>query len=84
MTALSFSPDEPQSIVVGTDNGTIKRYDIRMAPRPVGSLWGAHGNRAVMDLKWKGNQGEEGSGWMASAGADRTVQVGASFVRADI
>ena len=39
----------------------------------MGRVWGAHGNKAVMDLKWK--EWDEG-GWLASAGADRTVQVG--------
>lgn len=54
---------------------------MRMAPRPTGSLWGAHGNKGVMDLKWRaGWEGEAvdhggSAGWMASAGADRTVQV---------
>lgn len=78
VTALAFSPDEPSSLAVGTENGTIKRYDLRMAPKPVGTLWGAHGNKAVMDLKWKGvAQGDDG-GFMASAGADKVVQVSSS------
>lgn len=84
VTSLCFSPIDSHYFAVGTENGGIKRYDIRMAPRPTGSVWGAHGNKGVTDLKWReGYEGEmEGSGsssasggWMASAGADKTVQV---------
>lgn len=80
VTSLAFSPSDPHHFVVGTENGAIKRYDMRMPPRPTGSVWGAHGNKAVTDLKWRGSwEGEwmenGSSGWMASAGADRTVQV---------
>jgi WD40 repeat protein len=75
VTALAFSPDDPSSLVVGTENGTIKRYDLRMAPKPVGTLWGSHGNKAVMDLKWKGASAGDESGFMASAGGDKIVQV---------
>ncbi|KAI9638827.1 WD40-repeat-containing domain protein [Dioszegia hungarica] len=81
VTSLAFSSVDPHHFAVGTENGVIKRYDMRMAPRPTGSVWGAHGNKPVMDLKWRaGWEGESldgggTGGWMASAGADRTVQV---------
>lgn len=44
--------------------------------KAMGRIFGAHGNRPVMDLKWK--TGDDGS-WLASAGADRTVQVSEAF-----
>lgn len=87
VTSLAFSPIDPHHFLVGTENGSIKRYDIRMAPRPTGSVWGAHGNKGVMDLKWRAgwegemlDQGGSG-GWLASAGADRTVQVRLFYVK---
>jgi hypothetical protein len=39
----------------------------------VGRVWGAHGNKAVVDLQWKVDERE--GGWLGSAGADRAVQV---------
>ena len=76
MTSLCFSPDDPHQILVGLDNGTIQRYDLRYQFHATGRVWGAHGNKAVMDLKWKAEQ-HDGE-WLASAGADRTVQVSSS------
>lgn len=76
VTALCFCPDDPHQFLVGLDSGTIQRYDLRHYRN--GRVWGAHGNKAVMDLKWKeatGGEQETGGGWLASAGADRTVQV---------
>ena len=77
VTSLCFAPDEPNQFLVGLDNGAIQRYDLRYHYKATGRVWGAHGNKPVMDLKWKeGEQeGESSSGWLASAGADRTVQV---------
>jgi WD40 repeat protein len=78
ITALTFSPDDPHAIVIATERGTIKRYDLRNAARSMGAVFGAHGLKPVLDLKWKLGENEEGigsTGWLASAGADRTVQV---------
>lgn len=72
ITSIAFSPDTPHNFLVGLDNGSIQRYDMRNHLKAIGRVWGAHGNKPVMDLKWK--EGEE-RGWLASAGADRTVQV---------
>ena len=71
VTSLVFSPDSAHNFLVGLDNGSIQRYDLRSPLRTVGRLLGAHGNKAVTDLKWKDGDG----GWLASAGEDRTVQV---------
>jgi WD40 repeat protein len=77
VTSLAFCPNDPQQFIVGLENGSIHRYEMRSYQRPVGRIWGAHGNKGVMDLQWK--IGEEGEGehgsWLASAGADRSVQV---------
>lgn len=80
ITALSLCLDDPHQFVVGTDTGGLYRYDSRVPGKAIGKVWGAHGSKAVMDLKWK--EGEDyalqGQGWLASAGSDRTVQVGLS------
>lgn len=74
VSALCFCPDDPHQFLVGLDSGSIQRYDLRHYRN--GRVWGAHGNKAVMDLKWKlADDHEMGGGWLASAGADRTVQV---------
>ncbi|GMK56594.1 hypothetical protein CspeluHIS016_0304340 [Cutaneotrichosporon spelunceum] len=77
ITALSLCLDDPHQFVVGTDTGGLFRYDSRVAGKAIGKLWGAHGSKTVLDLKWK--ESEEfslpGQGWLASAGSDRTVQV---------
>ncbi|BEI90469.1 uncharacterized protein CcaverHIS019_0305390 [Cutaneotrichosporon cavernicola] len=77
ITALSLCLDDPHQFVVGTDTGGLYRYDSRVPGKAIGKLWGAHGSKAVMDLKWK--ESEEfslpGQGWLASAGSDRTVQI---------
>jgi hypothetical protein len=46
---------------------------MRHHSKNVGRIFGAHANKAVMDAKWK-EEPAEGS-WLATAGADRTVQV---------
>ena len=74
ITSLCFSPDDPHQFVVGLENGAIQRYDLRHQKN--GRVWGAHGSKAVLDLQWKeGSSHVSGQGWLASAGADRTVQV---------
>ncbi|KLT45836.1 WD40 repeat-like protein [Cutaneotrichosporon oleaginosum] len=77
ITALSLCLDDPHQFVVGTDTGGLYRYDSRVPGKAIGKVWGAHGSKAVMDLKWK--ESEEftlpGQGWLASAGSDRTVQI---------
>ncbi|WWD20381.1 hypothetical protein CI109_104857 [Kwoniella shandongensis] len=77
VTSLCFSPEEPYHFVVGLEDGSIRRYDFRMPAKSIGKAYGAHGSKAVMDLKWKdGDEREGGSGgWLASAGADKTVQI---------
>lgn len=50
-----------------------------MAGKHLGTVYGAHGSKAVMDLKWKlgdDSVGGAGAGWLASAGANKIVQVG--------
>ncbi|ORX37616.1 WD40-repeat-containing domain protein [Kockovaella imperatae] len=71
ITSLTFAPESPHQFLVGLDNGSIQRYDLRNQYKATGRIWGAHGNKAVMDLKWKDGT----SGWLASAGEDRTVQI---------
>lgn len=79
VTALTASPDDPHSFVVGTEAGGLFRYDYRVQNKNVGKVWGAHGSKPVLDLKWKvadeDNNVGPGKGWLASAGSDRTVQV---------
>jgi WD40 repeat protein len=72
ITSIALHPDNQFHFVIGQETGSILRYDTRSPMKVLGRIWGAHGNRPVADLKWKsGNDG----GWLASAGADRTVQV---------
>ncbi|WVQ84512.1 hypothetical protein IAT38_006666 [Cryptococcus sp. DSM 104549] len=71
VTSLAFAPNDPAAFVSGWDDGSIKRFDWKVPGKSVGKAFGAHGSKAVMDLQWKVEDGE----WMASAGADRTVQV---------
>ncbi len=77
ISAIALCLDDPHQFVVGTDTGGLYRYDSRVPGKAIGKVWGAHGSKAVMDLKWK--ESEEftlpGQGWLASAGSDRTVQV---------
>ncbi|OXG16009.1 vacuolar protein [Cryptococcus neoformans Tu259-1] len=78
ITSLCFSPNDASSFVIGLDDGTIKRYDWRMAGKHLGTVYGAHGSKAVMDLKWKpadDSVGGGGAGWLASAGANKIVQI---------
>ncbi|ODN73379.1 hypothetical protein L202_07913 [Cryptococcus amylolentus CBS 6039] len=77
ITSLCFSPTDASAFVIGLDDGTIKRYDWRMAGKHMGTAYGAHGSKAVMDLKWKvGDEGGgESGGWLASAGANKIVQI---------
>ena len=44
---------------------------MRYQYKATGRVFGAHGNKAVMDLKWKDGD----NGWLASGGDDRTVQI---------
>ncbi|OCF34320.1 hypothetical protein I316_03834 [Kwoniella heveanensis BCC8398] len=77
VTSLCFSPDDPYQFVVGVEDGSIRRFDFRSPSRDVGKAFGAHGSKAVMDLKWKEKEDVEGNGggWLASAGADKVVQI---------
>jgi len=81
ITSLCFAPGDSYQILVGLDNGAIQRYDLRYQHISTGRVWGAHGNKAVMDLKWKPE--EHDGEWLASAGADRTVQVRETLDSAD-
>ncbi|WVF68409.1 hypothetical protein IAT40_003174 [Kwoniella sp. CBS 6097] len=77
VTSLCFSPDDPYQFVAGIEDGSIRRYDFRAPSRIIGKAFGAHGSKAVMDLKWKEDEDSEGhgGGWLASAGADKIVQI---------
>ncbi|KAK8849751.1 hypothetical protein IAR55_005086 [Kwoniella newhampshirensis] len=77
VTSLCFAPNEASQFVVGLEDGSIRRYDFRMPTKSIGKAYGAHGSKAVMDLKWKEGDEREGSGgsWLASAGADKIVQI---------
>lgn len=79
VSALSMCANDSHQFVVGTESGGLFRYDARVPGKAVGKIWGAHGSKPVLDLKWKDNEDEygmPGHGWLASAGGDRTVQVG--------
>ncbi|KAK4687450.1 SEA/GATOR complex protein SEA2/WDR24, partial [Tremellales sp. Uapishka_1] len=75
VTSLCWSPDEAHQFLVGTENGAIYRYDYRHQSQALARMPGAHMDKAVMDLKWKAEGGDAGSGWLASAGADRAVRI---------
>lgn len=75
ITSLALSPDDPNQFAVGLENGGIHRYDLRSLHRFSGRALAAHGSKPVLDLKWKRGDEEAPKGWMASAGADRTVQI---------
>ncbi|WVN90903.1 uncharacterized protein L203_106148 [Cryptococcus depauperatus CBS 7841] len=74
ITSVCFSPVDASCFAVGLDDGTLKRYDWRLAGKHLGTAYGAHGSKAVMDLKWKVAD-DGGAGWLASAGANRIVQI---------
>lgn len=80
------------SYILGLENGSIFRYEWRMATRSVGRITAAHGSKAVMALEWKesgvgdreagGGHGIGSGGWLASGGLDRTVKVSKVLPRA--
>lgn len=91
VTSLVFCPPELENTsagdayLLGLENGSVFRYDLRKGSRSVGRLTAAHGSKAVMDLAWKAGDGDAGLdedgnmvgtyGWLASGGLDRTVKV---------
>nr|XP_019043442.1 hypothetical protein I302_08019 [Kwoniella bestiolae CBS 10118]OCF22372.1 hypothetical protein I302_08019 [Kwoniella bestiolae CBS 10118] len=79
ITSLTFCPTDAYQFVAGLDDGSIRRYDFRSPSRSTGKAFGAHGSKSVLDLKWKGgdedSDGQRGGGWLASAGADKIVQI---------
>lgn len=91
ITSICFCPPELENsaatdgYLIGLENGSIFRYDIRKGSRSVGRLTAAHGSKAVMDLVWKSGDPEMkgdddgnltgSAGWLASAGLDKTVKV---------
>jgi hypothetical protein len=91
IVSLAFGPpgienaSASNSYILGLENGSIFRYEWRMASRSVGRITAAHGAKAVMALEWKesgvgdreaaGGHGIGSGGWLASGGLDRTVKV---------
>ncbi|OCF77880.1 hypothetical protein I204_01883 [Kwoniella mangroviensis CBS 8886] len=80
ITSLTFCPTDAYQFVAGLDDGSIRRYDFRSPSRSTGKAFGAHGSKSVLDLKWKegdeeNSDGHRGGGWLASAGADKIVQI---------
>ncbi|ORY34659.1 hypothetical protein BCR39DRAFT_513871 [Naematelia encephala] len=81
VTSICFSPNDPDHFAIGLEQGGLHRYDLRARQKGVGRIWGAHGNKAIMDLKWKASSehdafdGSNRAGWLASAGADRKVRI---------
>ena len=79
------NPSASNSYILGLENGSIFRYEWRMASRSVGRITAAHGAKAVLALEWKesgggdreaaGGHGIGAGGWLASGGLDRTVKV---------
>jgi hypothetical protein len=95
IVSLAFGPpgienaSAANSYILGLENGSIFRYEWRMATRSVGRITAAHGSKAIMALEWKesgigdkeaaGGHGIGSGGWLASGGLDRTVKVRASL-----
>ncbi|WWC73599.1 uncharacterized protein I206_107571 [Kwoniella pini CBS 10737] len=79
VTSLTFCPTDAYQFVTGLEDGSIRRYDFRSPSRSIGKAFGAHGSKTVLDLKWKegdeDGDGTRGGGWLASAGADKVVQI---------
>ncbi|WRT69791.1 uncharacterized protein IL334_006782 [Kwoniella shivajii] len=80
VTAITFCPTDAYQFVTGLEDGSIRRYDFRSPSRSIGKAFGAHGSKSVLDLKWKegdeeNGDGVRGGGWLASAGADKMVQI---------
>lgn len=81
--SLAFSPSawQPLEAVVGLDNGSIYRWDLRYGQRgQLDKLPVAH-TASVTALDWcypgaqNGNETNKGMGWLVSGGLDRTVKV---------
>ncbi|KAJ7063381.1 hypothetical protein C8F01DRAFT_1132786 [Mycena amicta] len=81
--AFSPSPSQPLQAIVGLDNGSIYRWDLRMGQRGLlDRLLVAH-TASVTSLDWylpdgnesHANDGASGLGWIVSCGLDRTVKV---------
>ncbi|WWC65935.1 uncharacterized protein I303_108557 [Kwoniella dejecticola CBS 10117] len=79
VTSITFCPTDAYQFVTGLEDGSIRRYDFRSPQRSIGKAFGAHGSKSVLDLKWKEgdeeSDGTRGGGWLASAGADKIVQI---------
>nr|GAT53244.1 predicted protein [Mycena chlorophos] len=81
--AFSPSPSQPLQAMVGLDNGSIYRWDLRMGQRGLlDRLLVAH-TASVTSLDWYLPEGNEAHstdnatnlGWIVSSGLDRTVKV---------
>ncbi|KAF8212133.1 hypothetical protein K438DRAFT_1806025 [Mycena galopus ATCC 62051] len=78
--AFSPSPSQPLQAIVGLDNGSIYRWELRMGQRGLLDRLPVAHTASVTSLDWRlldssdpGNTG--GLGWIVSAGLDRCVKI---------
>ncbi|KLO18063.1 WD40 repeat-like protein [Schizopora paradoxa] len=69
-----FAPfrSDPFRAITGLDNGNMNRWDLRMGPKGLLDWIPLAHSSSILSLDWC-NTGE--SGWLASAGFDRTVKI---------
>ncbi|KAJ7940535.1 hypothetical protein B0H13DRAFT_2396675 [Mycena leptocephala] len=79
--AFSPSPSQPLQAIVGLDNGSIYRWELRMGQRGLLDRLPVAHTASVTSLDWRlpdeagTNEGTGGLGWIVSAGLDRCVKV---------
>ncbi|KAF7338217.1 WD-REPEATS-REGION domain-containing protein [Mycena venus] len=81
---VAFSPSfsQPLQAIVGLDNGSIYRWELRMGQRGLLDRLPVAHTASVTSLDWRlpdgtepGNEGTGGLGWIVSAGLDRCVKI---------
>ncbi|KAJ7343384.1 hypothetical protein DFH08DRAFT_225357 [Mycena albidolilacea] len=80
--AFSPSSSQPLQAIVGLDNGSIYRWELRMGQRGLLDRLPVAHTASVTSLDWRlpesyepGNEGTGGLGWIVSAGLDRCVKI---------
>ncbi|KAJ7685293.1 hypothetical protein DFH06DRAFT_37253 [Mycena polygramma] len=81
--AFSPSPSQPLQAIVGLDNGSIYRWELRMGQRGLLDRLPVAHTASVTSLDWRlpdgyepgGTEGTSGLGWIVSAGLDRCVKI---------
>ncbi|EJD41071.1 hypothetical protein AURDEDRAFT_186730 [Auricularia subglabra TFB-10046 SS5] len=75
--ALVLSPvaTDPHLAIIGLDNGTLQRWDLRSANRPMETVRLAHMTQ-VLGMDWlPPPTADRGHGWLATCGMDKTIKL---------